>query len=163
MRRFLDRARASAAIAATRPVREPSAAAPAEVERAAAEEGGPPSPAHRHSVPQSPERRMRRAFQRFNASEQRRMVRGLIRSLGEPSVSALSSPSAPAEVRITVAWELAWYQWEVDIARDDAPLRELARGDEIGELSEGDRRWNGRANSEGELSVGLEEPEPGDG
>jgi hypothetical protein len=164
MRKMLERARESAAIAASRPPREEEregqAAAVAASQPSASSadvDARLATPSRRRSVPQSPERRMRRAFERFNASEHRRMVAGLMRSLGSPSVSAVSSASSPAEVRITVAWELAWYQWEVDIAREGAPLRELAKGDEVGELPEDDRRWNAHANSEGELQVGVAE------
>jgi hypothetical protein len=165
MRRMIERARESAAIAASRPTpderrREADAALAAEPHlprHAAGElEPQPIAATRRHSVPQSPERRMRRAFESFNASEHRRMVAGLMRSLGTPWVSAVTEASTPGEVRITVAWELAWYQWEVDIAREGAQLRQIAKGDEISELPEADQAWNGRAGADGELRVGNE-------
>lgn len=110
----------------------------------------------RTAVPQSPERRIRRALERFNESRYRRTVAGLIRSLGLPQVSALTTPEAPAEVRVTVAWELSWYQWEVDLTGEDHAVRELAKGDEISELDEADRQWNARASEDGELHFGAE-------
>lgn len=115
-----------------------------------------PEPApRRRSIPQNPEHRIRRAFERFNASSHRRTVSGLIRSLGGPWVSAVSSDATPAQVRITVAWELSWYQWEVDLTSDARPVRELARGDEVSELDEADRDWNAHAAEDGELRLGL--------
>jgi hypothetical protein len=99
---------------------------------------------------------MQRALLSFNGSEHRRTVAGLIRSLGLPSVAAATSGASPAQVRITVAWELAWYQWEVDLSHDGAPVTPLAKGDEVAELGEEDRHWNARANDQGELSLGSE-------
>lgn len=106
-------------------------------------------------MPQSPERRMRRALEAFNESEHRRTVAGLLRSLGEPSVCVATSAHSPAEVRVTVAWELSWYQWEVDLDAGDTPVREFAKGAEPDELEERDRAWNARAIDDGELRLGL--------
>ena len=112
-------------------------------------------PRRRRSVPQNPEHRIRRAFDLFNASSHRRTVSGLIRSLGGPWVSAVTRDEEPTEVRITVAWELSWYQFEVDLTSDARPVRELARGDEVSELDEADRDWNAHAAEDGELRLGL--------
>lgn len=112
-------------------------------------------PSRRRGVPQSPERRMRRALEAFNSSEHRRTVAGLIRSLGSPSVCVATSARAPAEVRVTVAWELSWYQWEVDLDGGGETVRELAKGGEPGELTEADRAWNARAGEDGALRLGL--------
>ena len=115
----------------------------------------PESPPRRRSVPQNPEHRIRRAFESFNASSHRRTIGGLIRSLGGPWVSAVARDETPAQVRITVAWELSWYQYEVDLTSESRPVRELARGDEVAELDEADRDWNAHASEDGELRVGL--------
>jgi hypothetical protein len=156
LRRFMDRARESAAIATSRepadaggrgqaPTAE-SAAVPPPVERR--------SQTVRRSVPQSAEQRIRRAFDVFNASEHKRTVAGLIRSLGAPSVSAVTGGETPTEVRITVAWELAWYQWEVDLTNPGQAISAIAKGDEIAEIAEDDRHWNARANESGDLQLG---------
>ena len=118
-------------------------------------DGGEPPPPRRRSVPQNAERRIKRAFDRFNESPYRRTVSGLIRSLGGPWVSAVTTDEEPEEVRITVAWELSWYQWEVDLTADGRAVRELARGDEVGELDEADRVWNAHAAEDGELRFGA--------
>lgn len=131
--------------------------------RAAAKRGGEEAPAQaasrprRHSVPQRPERRIRRGFESFNASPHRKTVSGLIRSLGVPAVSAVSPDDSPGEVRITVAWELSWYQWEVDLTSDGLPVRELGHGNELSELDERDREWNAHAAEDGELRPGSVE------
>ena len=71
---------------------------------------------------------------RFNASEAGRTVAGLVRTLGAPSVSVGASPGRPEEVRVTVAWELTWYQWGVDVGADPDPVVELGQGSEIDQL-----------------------------
>jgi hypothetical protein len=119
------------------------------------EREAPERPPRRRSVPQNPEHRISRAFESFNASSHRRTVSGLIRSLGGPWVSAVTRDETPGEVRITVAWELSWYQWEVDLTADGRPVRELGRGDEVAQLDESDRAWNAHAAEDGELRPGL--------
>jgi hypothetical protein len=100
-----------------------------------------------------PDRRLRRAIDQFNASEHRRTVAGLARSLGPPRVAAVTGPEAPDEVRLTVAWELSWYQFEVILADERTIVRALAKGDEISELGEDDRTWNARAGDDGKLEL----------
>jgi hypothetical protein len=126
---------------------EPRPAAPQEV---VAEERP-----RRRSVPQDPKRRISRALDHFNESEHKRTVRGLIRSLGGPYVCAVTSNDTPNEVRITVAWELSWYQYEVDLTSDGEAVRELERGDELGQLDAEDQAWNAHAAEDGELRPGL--------
>ena len=109
----------------------------------------------RRSVPQKPERRIRRAFESFNASEHRATVRSLIRSLGGPYVCAVSTDDDPSQVRITVAWELTWYQYEVDITSEGEAVRELGKGEELGQLAAEDQAWNAHAAEDGELRAGL--------
>lgn len=112
-------------------------------------------PPRRRSVPQDPKRRVSRALELFNASDHPRTVRGLIRSLGGPYVCAVPSAELPNEVRITVAWELSWYQYEVDLISEGEPVRELERGDELGQLAAEDQAWNAHAAEDGELRPGL--------
>jgi hypothetical protein len=100
-----------------------------------------------------PDRRLRRAIDQFNASEHRRTVAGLTRSLGRPRVAAVTGPEAPDEVRLTVAWELSWYQFEVVLADERTTVRSLAKGDDISELREDDRAWNAHADEDGKLEL----------
>jgi len=180
MRRFLERARETAAAVGgvaprtatepepespERPVSEspePAQARPEPAPRVRVRlrerlqaPAAPARPRRRRGIPQSPNRRIKRALERFNESEYPAMVGGLIRSLGPPWVSAFTSAATPAEVRITVAWELSWYQWEVDLADDGVAVRELAKGEEVGQLDEEDMVWNAHATEEGELRLGA--------
>jgi hypothetical protein len=102
-----------------------------------------------------PEHRIRRALDRFNESEHRRTVEGLTRSLGRPRVAAINPAEAPEVVRLTVAWELSWYQWKVELSGDDAAVSSLRSGKEVGELGAADRAWNARAGEDGRLRLGL--------
>jgi hypothetical protein len=83
-----------------------------------------------------------RAAARFNASEAGRTVAGLVRTLGTPSVSVGASAGTPGEVRITVAWELSWYQWGVDLGEESRPVFPLGKGGEIDQLDSAARQWN---------------------
>ena len=65
---------------------------------------------------ESPRGRLDRAVERFNASEAARTVGGLTRTLGEPRLSIGAAAGSPSEVRVTVAWDLCWYQWGVDLS-----------------------------------------------
>ena len=95
---------------------------------------------------------MRRAVQRFNSSDERRKVAGLIRSLGEPHAAVRADALRQLAV-VTVAWELSWYQWEVGADGEDAPVREVAKGDEVSELPEDERAWNAAVTEDGSLRL----------
>jgi len=92
-----------------------------------------------------------RATARFNTSEASHTVAGLVRTLGEPRVSVGASAGRTDEVRITVAWELSWYQWGVDVGREGRPVRALANGRELGELDSAARQWNAGALADGRV------------
>ncbi len=104
---------------------------------------------------ETPQRRVRRALDGFNSSEHRRTVAGLIRSLGQPRVSAVAPSERPDQVRLTIAWDLTWYQWEVKLAENGPLVRSLGKGSEVGQLPPADRAWNARAADDGELRFGL--------
>jgi hypothetical protein len=125
-----------------------------DVEAAWAEEPPPmPDPAGRGMRPRrlqpdldpSPTTRFERAVARFNAGEAGRTVSGLTRTLGAPSVSVGDSAGAVDEVRVTVAWELTWYQWGVDLGDELRPVYELDRGFEVTEIDAAARQWNASA------------------
>jgi hypothetical protein len=58
-------------------------------------------------------------------------------------------------VRITVAWELGWYQWGVDLGDELRPVFQLGKGDEIGQLDGSAREWNAHAAEGGRLALGV--------
>ena len=94
-----------------------------------------------------------RAAARFNASDAGHAVCGLVRTLGDPRVSVGALAGAPEEARITVAWELSWYQWSVDLSDELRPVRELAKGREIAEIDFAARQWNASVTAEGRIAV----------
>jgi hypothetical protein len=93
------------------------------------------------------------AAARFNASDAGHTVSGLVRSLGDPRVSVGAAAGTAAEVRVTVAWELSWYQWGVDLGDELQPVHQLAHGHEISEIDYAARQWNAAATAEGQIVV----------
>jgi len=94
-----------------------------------------------------------RAVARFNSSEAGRSVAGLTRTLGLPQASVGASAGSPDEVRITVAWELSWYQWGVDIADELRPVFELGKGGEVDQLDAAAKQWNAAVAEDGKLRL----------
>ena len=108
-----------------------------------------------HSAEASPRARLEQAIARFDASDAARTVAGLTRTLGQPSVSIGAAAGSPSQVRVTVAWELTWYQWGVDLADEKRPVAELSRGSEISQLDRSARQWNASAGPRGKLRLGV--------
>ena len=130
---------------------------------------GAPAPITAPALPKSPRRRplpppvddlgftpFQRAAARFNSSDAGRTVAGLTRTLGVPRASVGASAGAPEEVRITVAWELSWYQWSVDIADELSPVAELGKGGEVEQLDAAARQWNACVEQDGKLRLAGE-------
>jgi hypothetical protein len=94
------------------------------------------------------------AIAAFNGAEQRRTVAGLSRSLGLPRASGLAVRTASGAngVRLTIAWELAWYQWEVGPGKHGPELRQIAKGETVDQLRAADRNWNLAVGEDGALS-----------
>lgn len=97
--------------------------------------------------------RLERAVARFNESEASRTVAGLMRSLGPAWVSIGAAAGSPGEVRITVAWELCWYQWGVDVRDEMRPVFQLDKGTELGQLDHAARQWNASALPGGQIAL----------
>jgi len=107
----------------------------------------------RSRAKKGPEALMRRAVERFNSSEERRKVAGLMRSLGEPQAGVRPDQRRQLAL-VTVAWELSWYQWEVGAdGEGDEPVREVAKGAEVSELDEEARAWNASVDEDGSLRL----------
>lgn len=128
-----------------------------------------PDPAGRGMRPRrlqpdlSPTSRFERAISRFNAGEAGRTVAGLTRTLGAPSVSVGDSAGAEDEVRVTVAWELTWYQWGVDLGDELRPVYELSKGFEVDEIDAAARQWNASAHDGRIVMVAPRRREAADG
>jgi hypothetical protein len=97
-----------------------------------------------------------RAAARFNSSEAGRTVVGLTRTLGSPRASVGASAGAAGEIRVTVAWELSWYQWGVDIGDELRPVFELGKGGEVDQLDAAARQWNAVVAPDGVLRLAGE-------
>ena len=109
-------------------------------------------------APESPRGRLERVVGRFNASDAARTVAGLTRTLGEPRVSIGAAAGSPSTVRVTVAWELCWYQWGVDMGDEMRPVFQLGKGEEIEQLDGPAREWNARTEEGGRLALGAAGP-----
>jgi hypothetical protein len=97
-----------------------------------------------------PELAMVEAADIFNASDYRRTIGGVAKSLGEPRASILQLSGVNQELVITIAWDITWYQYRV--SRESAqPVRLEARGHEPGELDGLFKSWNARVDSEGRV------------
>jgi hypothetical protein len=92
---------------------------------------------------------------RFNTSQEARTVAGLMRTLGQPWISVGIAAGSPSEVRITVAWELSWYQWGVDLRDELRPVYQISKGQELEELDGPAREWNASAREGGQLTLGA--------
>ena len=84
------------------------------------------------------------AVSRFNDSEAARTVAGLTRTLGAPRISVGAAAGSPGAARITVAWDLTWYQWRVAAGEAEQPVSELAHGTELDQLDAAARQWNAK-------------------
>jgi hypothetical protein len=116
----------------------------------------PPEP----EVPESPVGRLERAALRFNASDAARTVAGLTRTLGRPWVSIGALAGSPSEVRVTVAWELTWYQWGVDLGDEMRAVFEIDKGNEVEQLDGAARQWNAGVDEDGRIALGAGDGEP---
>ncbi|HEY6960936.1 MAG TPA: hypothetical protein VI408_03520 [Gaiellaceae bacterium] len=79
----------------------------------------------------------------FNASQYRRTVGGISKSLGEPRVSVVVLSGVNAEVVVTVAWDISWYQYRVS-PESDNPVRLEGRGHDPEDLEAAFTEWNAR-------------------
>ncbi len=103
---------------------------------------------------EAPGSRLEQAVVRFNESPAGRKVSGLTRSLGRPTVSVGAAAGSANEVRITVAWELCWYQWGVDLGNESRGVLEIARGEDVEQLDRSARHWNAKVGKGGQLLFG---------
>jgi len=98
----------------------------------------------------APEQQMVEAADIFNASDYRRTVGGIAKSLGEPRASIVPLSGVSGELVVTVAWDISWYQYRV--TPDSAqPVRLAERGHEMAQLDAGYQRWNARIETDGRL------------
>ena len=86
----------------------------------------------------------------FNASQYRRTVGGIAKSLGAPRVSIVPLSGVNPEVVVTIAWEISWYQYRV--TPDSAQSVRLAeRGHDPSELEGSFSEWNAHMEDDGRV------------
>jgi predicted RNA-binding Zn-ribbon protein involved in translation (DUF1610 family) len=86
----------------------------------------------------------------FNASQYRRTVSGIAKSLGPPQASVVALSGVNAEVVVTVAWDISWYQYRV-FPDSDNPVRLEGRGHDPAELDPAFTDWNARLGDDGRI------------
>jgi hypothetical protein len=110
-------------------------------------------PRHVRAVPTSVEHKVASAVELFNASEHRRTVAGVARSLGVPAVSVRPSEARGSVVNVVVSWELCWYRYEVDLSDDQPSVRVAAQGYELSDLPPEELQGNAAADDRGTLAL----------
>ena len=90
------------------------------------------------------------AADQFNSSDFRRTVGGIAKSLGTPKASIVPLSGVNAELVITVAWDISWYQYRVSL---DAvqPVRIADRGHDPLDLERTFTSWNARIEEDGRI------------
>ena len=119
--------------------------------RPAAASGARPS-REATSLPETRARRSPPSIELFNESVHPRTVSGITRTLGEPRVSIVLR--SPREVVVTVAWDLSWYQFRVDMLGAQ-PVTLQHRGEELDEIDTRFRDWNAHAEADGRLALAV--------
>jgi len=97
-----------------------------------------------------PEKAMVEAAELFNGSAFRRTVAGIAKSLGEPKASVVPLSGVNAEVVVTVAWDISWYQYRVT-PESGQPVRLAERGHDPRELETMFTSWNARLTQDGRI------------
>ena len=110
---------------------------------------------HVRAVPTNAQVKVERGIEIFNASEHPRTIGGIARTLGEPWVSAVPLAESPSEVELTVAWELSWYRYRVDLGDAEDPVTLRDKGEELEQLDESAREWNASALADGTIVIGV--------
>ena len=107
-------------------------------------------------MPTTAEVKVQRALELFNASDYRRTMAGLTRSLGQPWATAVPDPDAPSAVTVLIAWGLSWYRYRVDLGDAAEPVVLQGKGDELGDIDAGLQEWNAELDAEGRVVIGVE-------
>ena len=91
----------------------------------------------------------------FNASDYRRTVGGIAKSLGEPRASIVPLSGVSGELIVSVAWDISWYQYRVS-PESAQPVRLAERGHELADLEASYQRWNAKVEDDGRLVPDIE-------
>ena len=86
----------------------------------------------------------------YNASDYRRTIGGVAKSLGEPRASILPLSGVNQELLITIAWDITWYQYRVS-PESAQPVKLEARGHELAQLDGTFQAWNAMIQPDGKI------------
>ncbi|MBA2475406.1 MAG: hypothetical protein H0V40_05565 [Actinobacteria bacterium] len=86
----------------------------------------------------------------FNASDYRRTVGGIAKSLGEPRASIVTLSGSNADLVVTVVWDISWYQYRISPGAVQ-PVRLAERGHDPSELDRAFTSWNARVQDDGRV------------
>jgi len=73
-------------------------------------------------------------------------------------VSIGAAAGLAGQVRITVVWDLCWYQWGVDLGEGQESVFEIARGEDIELLDRSARHWNAAVGEGAQIVFGSAGP-----
>ena len=90
------------------------------------------------------------AAELFNATQFRRTIAGVAKALGEPQASIIPLSGVNAEMVLTFAWDISWYQYRVS-PESAQPVRVAERGQDIAELDPGYQHWNATVTEDGRI------------
>jgi hypothetical protein len=111
------------------------------------------APAH---VTTSGARMAARTVDLYNHSEHPRKLSGIARSLGAPWVTV--RPVEGSRMQIVIAWELTWYRFEVDLARESEGVRAAGHGSSLQDLDSDEVEPNAVADEHGYLYLSTATP-----
>jgi hypothetical protein len=111
-----------------------------------------PEPFTPEALPADPRDAVEAGLELFNESYHPRTVCGIARTLGDPRVSVVMR--SPREMVVTVAWDLSWYQFRVDMLGPQ-PVTLQQRGEDVAEIDSRFRDWNAQAEPDGTLALAV--------
>ena len=109
-----------------------------------------PPPLDPDELPDDPRGAVEAGVELFNESAHPRTVSGIARTLGDPRVSVVQRSAR--EVVVTVAWDLSWYQYRVDMLGPQ-PVMLHRRGEELGEIDSRFQDWNATVEADGTVAL----------
>jgi hypothetical protein len=95
------------------------------------------------------------AAELFNATQFRRTIAGVAKALGDPQASITPLSGVNAEMVLTFAWDISWYQYRVS-PESSQPVRVAERGQDIADLEPAYQHWNATVTEDGRVIPSIE-------